>query len=84
MQFSKSQAEGFIFDVKRDGLLSCRSAVSEELCHQTQELWKEVSGLHSIREDGKEIDRFFSEMQQLEEPWTPGAMDVQAVYAPSI
>lgn len=69
---------------RRDGLLSCRSAVLEELCHQAQELWKEVSKLRSIREDEKGMYGVFSEMQQLEEPWTPIAMGMQAVPTHSI
>ena len=44
-----------------------------------EELWEEVNRLRSIREDEREIDRIFSETQQLEEPQTPSVLQKQAV-----
>lgn len=38
----------------------------EGVCHQ--ELWEEVSSLHSIRDDEKRINWIFSETLQLQEP----------------
>lgn len=38
-----------------DGLLSCRvCAVLQELCHQVEELWQEVSRLCSFRKDERQ------------------------------
>lgn len=42
-------------EAMRDGRLSCRRcAVLQELCHQVEELWQEVSRLCSIREDERQ------------------------------
>ena len=49
-----------------------------------EELQEEVSRLHSIiREHEREIDRI-SETQQLEEPWTPAAVETQVLSIPGI
>lgn len=37
-----------------------RCAVIKDLCHQVKELQEEVSSLHSIRDNEKEIDQIFS------------------------
>ena len=47
-------------------LLACRMrAQVKGVCHQ--ELWEEVSSLHSIRDDDKGINWIFSEILQLQE-----------------
>lgn len=51
----------------------------DELCCQLEEIREEVSRLRSIREDEREIDRVFSETQQLEKPQSPPAMERQAL-----
>jgi len=43
-----------------------------------------ASRLNRVREDGRETDRFFSETQYLEDPWTPSAIEKQAVSTSSI
>lgn len=55
----------------------------KELCYQVEELWEEVSRLCSIREDKREIDKIFSETQQLEEPQASTAVETQAVSTPN-
>ena len=56
----------------------------EELCHQVEELRDKVSRLHGIREDEREMDRIFSETQQLEDPQTPAAVETQTAPIPTI
>lgn len=53
-------------------------------CFQVEELGKEVSRLHNIIKDEREIDTIFSEMRQLEEPHAPSAMEKQEVSSPTI
>ena len=48
-----------------------RCAVIKDLCHQVKELQEEVSSLHSIRDNEKEIDQIFSNALQLQEPRLP-------------
>ena len=63
---------------------SCRRyAVLEDLCCQ-EELWEEVSRLHTIREEERETDRIFSETEQLEKPPPPAAVEKLAVSTPNI
>ncbi|XP_076217536.1 uncharacterized protein LOC143172166 [Aptenodytes patagonicus] len=69
-------------DAGREGLLSKRRcAVFEEMCCQAEELWKEVSRLHSSGEDEREIGSSWR-CQQLEKPQTPIAVATQAVSIP--
>lgn len=50
----------------RDGFLARgRCAVIKDLCHHIKELQQEVSSLHSIRDNEKEIDQVFSNTLQL-------------------
>ena len=52
-----------------DGLLASRKVVLiEDPCHQVHELWEQVSRLHSIRDDQKEIGQIFSKTMRLQEP----------------
>lgn len=62
-----------------DGFLACRGLVlTEDLCHQLNELWEPVSRLHSIRGDKKEINQFLSETLQLLKPEPSAAAGGQA------
>lgn len=54
----------------------------EDLYCQAEELWEEVSRLRSIREEEIEIDRIFSETQQLEKPPPPAAVEKLAMSTP--
>lgn len=70
-------------EARRDAPLSCRRcAVLEDLCCQVKELQEEVSRLCSTREDEREVERIFSETQQLEKPQTPSAEQKQAASTP--
>lgn len=52
------QCQGPFSDTRRDGFLFCRRrAVLDELSLQVEELWEEVSSVHSIREYEREIDK---------------------------
>lgn len=76
---------GPLSEARRDGPLPCRMcAVLEDLCWQVEEIGEEVSRQRSIRENEREIDRVFSETQQLEEPQSPPAMEKQAVSTSTI
>lgn len=54
---------------------------AEGLCHQVKELQVEVSRLHSIRHDQKEIGQIFSKTTWLKEPECPAILkEVQSLY----
>lgn len=62
-----------------DGLLASRRVVLiEDLCHQLNELWEQVSRLHSIRGNKKEINQVLSETLQLLKPESSTAAGGQA------
>ena len=62
-----------------DGLLASRKVVLiEDPCHQVHELWEQVSRLHSIRDDTKEINYVLSETLQLPKPEPSTAAGGQA------
>lgn len=65
---AKAGAAGDDFPARR------RYAVIKDLCHQVKELQEEVSSLHSIRDNEKEIDQIFSNTQQLQEPKLPAVL----------
>lgn len=61
----------------------CCGGVQDLYC-QAEELWEEVSRLRSIREEVIEIDRIFSETQQLEKPPLLAALEKLAMSTPNI
>ena len=73
MQLSRSGDAGGAQSLSlRQGLgRLCPWLQVEGLCHQVKELQEEVSSLHSIRDNEKEIDQIFSNALQLQEPRLP-------------
>lgn len=76
MQLSRSGNAGAAQSLSpRQGLEEKVSWVQVEgLCHQIKEVQGEVSRLHSIRDDQKEIFQIFSKTMWLQEPECPAVL----------